>query len=294
MTISTPIIPHLNPNTSISAQQDSGDYLIIQEVPNNEKIYLRINKYTYDLILLINGKRTLTEIAETYNLQHNSSLTSNSISKIFETNKLKESGIISINSDIPQFMTKQKDTYLWLRVNIIPQKIVLSITTITAFIFTPISFWAILILSFFGFCSVIYTANLSTEMIKYYFINNSVLSIYGFYTATVILHEIGHASAARRFGAIPSSIGFGFYLLSPVFYADVSDIWRLNKHHKIIVNLAGIFMQWLVCVAMMFLYIFIKQPFLFYGALFVFTASLYNLNPFLRYDGYWIRLYRLR
>ena len=39
----------------------------------------------------------------------------------------------------------------------------------------------------------------------------------------------------------------GFYLFTPVYYADVTDIWRLPSGQRIIVNLAGVYFEFLFC-----------------------------------------------
>ncbi|MEZ0611334.1 hypothetical protein ACAW74_22675 [Fibrella sp. WM1] len=113
---------------------------------------------------------------------------------------------------------------------------------------------------------------------------------YVIYFTVFMCHELGHASATRRFGLDPGDIGFGFYLIFPVFYADVSVIWALDRTRRIVVNLGGIYFQLLlnglfVAVAYAFpaTYLFLS-PIIILNSL----VMLYSLNPFLRYDGYWI------
>jgi putative peptide zinc metalloprotease protein len=61
-----------------------------------------------------------------------------------------------------------------------------------------------------------------------------------------ILHEFGHAAAGKRFGATPGDIGFGFYFIAPVFFSDLSDVWKLPPKERIIVNLGGIYFELIV------------------------------------------------
>ena len=110
--------------------------------------------------------------------------------------------------------------------------------------------------------------------------------ILGFVSVT--FHELGHATATSYFGAKHGGIGGGFYLFSPVYFADVSDIWKLKPSQRIVVNLAGIYFELIISSLYILIgFIWGKEILLITGVL-IFTKSLLNLNPFLRSDGYWI------
>ncbi len=110
----------------------------------------------------------------------------------------------------------------------------------------------------------------------------------------IFFHELGHSVAAMRYGMQPKGIGFGFYLVFPVFFADVTEVWALPKAKRIIINLGGVYFQGLFTLLLMGGYY--ALPLAWAGSrellgtvltmnLFV---MLYSLNPFLRNDGYWI------
>ena len=110
----------------------------------------------------------------------------------------------------------------------------------------------------------------------------------------VFFHELGHATAAARFGVAPKTIGFGFYLIFPVFFTDVTNVWRLNKHQRIVVNLAGVYFQLLFSALLIGVFYLIPAA---HGLTRTLTGTvlsmnifvvLYSLNPFLRNDGYWV------
>lgn len=110
----------------------------------------------------------------------------------------------------------------------------------------------------------------------------------------VFFHELGHATAAARFGVAPKTIGFGFYLIFPVFFTDVTNVWRLDKRQRIVVNLAGVYFQLLFSSLLVGVFYLIPAahglPRTVIGA--VLTTNIfvvfYSLNPFLRNDGYWV------
>ena len=110
----------------------------------------------------------------------------------------------------------------------------------------------------------------------------------------VFFHELGHATAAARFGVAPRTIGFGFYLVFPVFFTDVTNVWRLNKSQRIIVNLAGVYFQLLFSTLLIGVFYVIPVT---HGLMRTVIGTvlsmnifvvLYSLNPFLRNDGYWV------
>lgn len=105
----------------------------------------------------------------------------------------------------------------------------------------------------------------------------------------LFLHEFGHASACKKLGAEPGNIGFGFYLLSPVMFADVSDVWKLNSKERNYVNFAGLYVEILIALILSIIYLFfIKDISLLIINSIILFSFIVNLNPFLRYDGYWI------
>ncbi|MBI2517549.1 MAG: hypothetical protein HYV95_11645 [Opitutae bacterium] len=102
-------------------------------------------------------------------------------------------------------------------------------------------------------------------------------------------HELGHAAACARFGVPPGHIGFGLYVIFPVFYADVTRAWRLAPARRVIVDLGGLYFQTilLLLAAPLFLAGFASEAmylFFFYNA----GAMLHNLSPVFKLDGYWL------
>lgn len=104
---------------------------------------------------------------------------------------------------------------------------------------------------------------------------------------SVLCHEFGHASALSKFGGAPGPIGFGLYLLLPSFYADVSEVWRFRRNHRMVVDLGGIYFQELVYVVFAVLGLLTHAPQYFLACHFIDLMVLLNLNPVFRFDGYW-------
>ncbi|GAA2445437.1 daptide biosynthesis intramembrane metalloprotease [Streptomyces glaucus] len=59
-----------------------------------------------------------------------------------------------------------------------------------------------------------------------------------------MLHELSHGLVLSHYGGRPSRMGFMLFYLTPAFFCDVSDGWRLPRNHqRVRVALAGIATQ---------------------------------------------------
>lgn len=110
----------------------------------------------------------------------------------------------------------------------------------------------------------------------------------GVFYLSILVHELGHIAACRRAGLAHGSVGVGFYLLLPVFYADVTAIWQGTRHQRIIANLAGIFTQLLYAAAVAGVGLLLHAPAWLLSAQAIALLALWQLNPFVRHDGYWL------
>lgn len=108
------------------------------------------------------------------------------------------------------------------------------------------------------------------------------------------LHEFGHAFAVRRFGGEVHTMGVMFLIFSPLPYMDASSAWAFrSKGQRVFVGAAGMVFE--VFVAACALLVWAKTGAgtlhaLAYNLVFVASVStvLFNINPLLRYDGYYI------
>lgn len=108
------------------------------------------------------------------------------------------------------------------------------------------------------------------------------------YIASSGFHELGHAAACRHFGIKHGGVGFGLYLSFPVFYTDVSDVWKLPKKQRLVVNMAGTYFQLIFLLPLIAIYLYNFNPVLKYFIITVNLNFLITLNPFFKFDGYWM------
>lgn len=114
---------------------------------------------------------------------------------------------------------------------------------------------------------------------------------YAFVFIVLMFHELGHATGLRAVGQQPQQIGFGFFLIFPVFYANVSNAWSVSRRSRFIVSLGGIYFQMLGAVL---LYLGVgfstghTQAWLMLAFKSNLATAVFVLIPFIRNDGYWL------
>lgn len=111
--------------------------------------------------------------------------------------------------------------------------------------------------------------------------------------ALKILHEFSHAYAAAVRGVTVRSMGIFFMVMTPIPYCDVTDSWRLPRRERMAISFAGVRAE-LTVATFSLLGWSLTQPGMVRDILmFLCTASLLatlftNLNPGMRFDGYYL------
>ncbi len=277
------IVPILAPELNVQKFSDN-EYLLHQKKYGH---YVKVSNTVYQLLDLIDGKKNFQLISDEYNAKYNVEITPELPYSLF-FKRLSRYGLLSNTSDLAEHA--KKPDYLKLSFTIIEEKTLDKITPLFAFLFYNKLINLFFIISCTA-CIGILWLNFEEIMDFFYMFiptTEGLIYFFGIMFLSVTFHEIGHVSAAKFYGATHGGIGGGFYLFTPVYYADVTDIWRLPAKQRIMVNLAGIYFELIFCSFLCFLSLIISSPYLGVMAFIVFVHSLYNLVPFIRNDGYWV------
>ena len=244
-------IPVLSTNIEI-LPFDKDEFIIKQKEYGHR---INVNKDTLDIIKLVDGKRNLEKINKLYGI--NKGVSANLLDNLlFGT--LAPYGIIeSANVEIKRI---GKPSYLKLSFTLIKSKTILPAVRLISPLFSDKLFYfllAVFSLIVFGTLIVHFdSVKIGLENLSF-----SQWVLYFLFAGTVLFfHEMGHAAACHRFGAKFGDIGFGFYLLSPVMYADVSDIWKLKPYKRVIVNLSGIYIELLIATILVLIFYGVAVP----------------------------------
>lgn len=108
------------------------------------------------------------------------------------------------------------------------------------------------------------------------------------------LHEFGHAAACKRFGGEVHVMGVMFLIFTPVPYMDATSSWGFrSRWQRMFVGAAGMIVEVFIAALAMFVWANTAPGTvhsLAYNMIFVASVStvLFNANPLLRYDGYYM------
>lgn len=111
---------------------------------------------------------------------------------------------------------------------------------------------------------------------------------------TKVLHEHGHGLTCRYYGSECHEMGVMLLVFSPCLYCDVSDSWLLrNRWHRIWIAAAGMLFEIVLSGFAIWVWWLTEPGLWHYLALNIFFVStvstvIFNANPLLRYDGYYM------
>ena len=107
------------------------------------------------------------------------------------------------------------------------------------------------------------------------------------------LHELGHAFAARRFGAECHEAGVMLMMFTPLLYTNVTDAWILDRRSRLMITAAGMLVELTLASVATILW-FAASPGIFKAmlanvmVLCTVGTIVFNGNPLLRFDGYFL------
>jgi putative peptide zinc metalloprotease protein len=109
-----------------------------------------------------------------------------------------------------------------------------------------------------------------------------------------VIHEFGHGLTAKHFGGEVHEMGMLFLVLTPALYCDVTDSWLLpSKWKRIWISAAGIYVECFLASLATFVWWNTEQGLLnslCLATMFICSVNtiMFNANPLLRYDGYYV------
>ncbi len=118
--------------------------------------------------------------------------------------------------------------------------------------------------------------------------------LYLSFAFTKVFHELGHAYVCRRYGGEVHTMGIMLLVFTPVPFVDATAAWSFrNKWQRIYVGAAGMMVEILIAAIAVFVWAN-TGPGMIHSLAYnvMFTASIstiiFNANPLLRFDGYYI------
>ncbi|HMJ88529.1 MAG TPA: hypothetical protein VK530_01870 [Candidatus Acidoferrum sp.] len=123
---------------------------------------------------------------------------------------------------------------------------------------------------------------------------NNLLLLYAGMVIIKTLHEFGHAYFCRKWGGEVHVMGVLLMIFTPMPFVDATSSWGFRSRWKrIMVSSAGMIVELFVAAIMVFVWANTGPGLLHnlaYNMIFIASVStlVFNLNPLLRFDGYYI------
>lgn len=154
--------------------------------------------------------------------------------------------------------------------------------------------WAILAFFAASFAAFVSGGGLSQFDAAWFSSPLSILALYAGIALLKFIHEAGHAFAVRRFGGQSHEVGLTLVAGLPLFHVEASDSYMFpKKSSRLVVAAAGILIELLACSCLILVWLALADGFLrqlLTSLILIASVStlLFNGNPLMRFDGYYI------
>ncbi|MDK9725003.1 MAG: HlyD family efflux transporter periplasmic adaptor subunit [Sterolibacteriaceae bacterium MAG5] len=109
-----------------------------------------------------------------------------------------------------------------------------------------------------------------------------------------VVHELGHAFTAKRYGCRVPAMGVAFLVMFPVAYTDTNEVWKLaDRRQRLAVAAAGVATELVVAVWATLAWGLLPEgapkavAFVLATTTWIATLAI-NISPFMRFDGYFL------
>ncbi|MDB4749715.1 HlyD family efflux transporter periplasmic adaptor subunit [Rubripirellula sp.] len=258
-----------------------------------------------EILVLADGSRSVTEIASECNVRFAPQyLSVESIVRFFADARRK--GLLLVDRCGTQHEMRESDVRrswwknpLAIRVpGVNPDLILDSMSHHFATLFSPVAFLLAVVLMLIAACGVVVNFGDLTEHLAIAAgrmqSNAGLLILLGVLSITKVVHELAHAIACKRFGGECREIGLMFLVGVPCLYCDVSDAWMLPRRwQRILISAAGMLAELTLASIAALVWLFtvdgpVRDVCATVMVVCSVTTVLFNGNPLLRYDGYYM------
>ncbi len=300
--------PALSPHANITRQHFGPRVAFIIEDPAGSQYY-RMSESAYLFVGLLDGTRTIDEAWNTCNAKlGDEAPTQRECIEVLS--KLQLYGLLrgetALAADMVEHRGKQLEelrlkrrTGQWLFYSIPlfnPDPLLERFKGLLAIIFSRWMFmaWALLV-----FTALIMVARNWRDLGSQFnqILDPTYLPILGItFLALRIIHELGHAAACKALGGRSTEIGVILILLIlPLPYCDATSAWRFPQIWKrVLVSAAGILAESFIAAIAAITWALTEEGTVLHALCYTImlisgvATLLFNLNPLLRYDGYYI------
>ena len=274
----------------------------------SSKQYLRFNEDAYTILGRFNGVLTLEEILEHVNEGREDNVLGEEdviglLGQLNAAEVLKGGLPVNAKDVFLQYKTekqkKRQRSYmnpLSIKLPLFdPDNFLKALLPLGKILFSQWGLWIWgLTVMFACLLGLTYVSELGNAISAFEFSSRELFIVWLIYPFIKAMHELGHGLALKTWGGEIHETGVNLLVFMPVPYVDATDSWTFsNKWRRMAVGAAGIFVELFLASLALFLWLAIEDGIVKDMALnviliAVFSTLLFNGNPLLRYDGYFI------
>ncbi|UVT18915.1 MAG: HlyD family efflux transporter periplasmic adaptor subunit [Nitrospira sp.] len=195
----------------------------------------------------------------------------------------------------PQWLMWLVHHYLFVQIPLVrPNRFLRATLPYIEWLFAPSTAWIIGLLGLIGLYLASRQWNTFTATMLHFFTPQGLMLYVLCLVIVKILHELGHAYTATRYGCRVSTMGIALVLMVPMLYSDTSEAWKLTaRRQRAAIGAAGIIVECSLAAVSICAWNFLDDGVERSVTFFIATTSLalgvgINLNPFIRFDGYYV------
>lgn len=157
----------------------------------------------------------------------------------------------------------------------------------------PFMIFVFMLLTYGIFISIQRFDEIASTFVNYLSLEGIILFV-GATIVVKIIHELGHAYTATKYGVPVTSIGLAFIVLYPILYTETTNAWKLkNRNNRLVIAAGGMMAELALASITLILWHYLPpgmgQSLCFMIAIVSMLASLLvNLNPLMKFDGYYL------
>ena len=193
------------------------------------------------------------------------------------------------------WLLKLLHTYLFFKIPLFnPDRFLKRTLPVVAPFFTKTALLCVVTLGIIGCIGIVRQWESFANTFLYFFSPQGLTAYVLGLVGIKILHELGHAYTAARYGCRVQTMGVGFLIMVPVLYTDTTDSWKLtSRKQRAAIAAAGTVVELGIAMIATFLWHLCPEGVL-KSVLFVLASTSWimglfiNLNPLLRFDGYYV------
>ncbi len=301
--------PRVVPNVEASRQttRAGAPYVVIRNPAANT--YLKLDPREYDLLPLMDGTRSVKALVVEFYQRHGVLAVPRitTLVQLLRTHRFLSEPPLDTYARLQQQLRPRDASALLARIargflftefaiKNVDGRLERLYRAVGWLFFTRVAIVVGLSLALIG--PVVYLMELGRNRYPLFQIGGSYVAAFLLFTGlqllTLSIHELGHAMAVKRAGRYVPRGGLLIYYGLPAGYVDTTDIWMAARAQRLITSFAGpytgLVLGGLCALSSFLLPASAIGAFLFGWGFVLLLNSLFNFNPLLELDGYYLLL----